>query len=122
MAPFRKGKRRISPSRRRYESTNPVVSVRLSRETYERLVKFKESKGLSMADILRIGLEMAEPDLESAYHLGMTQGYEIAVQEFEVTYWCSICRRRHLSVTSDEEKESAAQMMYQAGWHDPDCR
>jgi len=53
--------------RRRYEATNPVVSVRIPKELYEVLVEFKDSKVLSMADALKIGLETSKPDLEAAW-------------------------------------------------------
>lgn len=75
--------------------------------------------------MLNIGLEKAKPDLEAAWLQGAEEGHEIgytaALAEYEVTYWCSRCRRRHLSITTDEEKEAAAEIMYRAGWHDPDC-
>ena len=41
--------------------------------------------------------------------------------EYEVTYWCSRCSRRHLSITTDEAMNAAAQLMYEAGWHSTAC-
>ena len=116
-----KGKKSVPPSRVRYEQAHPTVTVRISSELRERLDFFKEAHGLSLGDVLRIGLEKAEPDLDRAYGRGANDGYEEAKEEYEVTYRCRECRQRHLNITSDEEKKAAADLMYQAGWHSPDC-
>ena len=81
----------------------------------------KEVHDLSIGDVLRIGLEKAKPDLAAARTRGFAEGYEMAREQYEVTYWCSRCRRRHLSIKSQEAKEAAAQMMYDAGWHSSAC-
>ena len=79
-----------------------------------------------MADVLKIGLEKAKPDLDAAEMQGQEEGYEIGYEmakaDYQVIYWCSRCRRRHLSIATHEEKQAAAEMMYIAGWHNPDCR
>jgi hypothetical protein len=117
-----KPKKSVPPSRVRYEDANPAVTVRLSRELRDQLAELKEEHGLSLGDVLRIGLERAKPDLDAARDRGMVEGYDIARDEYEVTYWCSWCGRRHLSIASEEEKEAAARMMLEAGWHSPACR
>lgn len=117
MAPRNPPKRHITPSRQDYEANNPVVSVRVPRDLYDALMEFKEAMGQSMADVLKLGLELAQPDLEGAWN----QGFEAAQEEYEVSYPCHRCRRPHMSITTDDEKEDAAKMMYKAGWHDPDC-
>ncbi len=117
-----KAKRSVPPSRLRYEEANPAVTVRVPRELRDVLAELKEAQGLSMGDLLRIGLDKAKPDLDAAYQHGMEMGYDIAKDEYEVTYWCSRCRRRHISVTTDAEKEAAAELLYQAGWYSAACR
>ena len=117
----RKGKKPVPPSRLRYEQTHPTVTVRVSEEMREKLTELKEVHDLSLGDVLRIGLETAKPDLDKAYTQGLTEGYEDAKDEYEVTYWCSGCRRRHMSITTDEEKQAAAQLMYDAGWESSAC-
>ncbi len=49
--------KQLPPSRVRYEAANPTVSVRISREFHEELEDLKEMSGLSMADILKAGLD-----------------------------------------------------------------
>lgn len=88
-------------------------------------MEFKASKGVSLADVLKIGLETAKPNLDVAWQKGAEEGYEIGYEaaqaEYEVTYWCSRCRRRHLSIVTYDEKEDAAALMYKAAWYDPNC-
>ncbi len=81
-------------------------------------------------------MEKAKPDLDAAYERGREEayqeeyqaysegyeeGYEEAKMEYGVTYWCSLCRLRHMTITTDEEKKAAAQLMYDAGWHSTAC-
>ncbi len=136
-----KGKRSVPPSRVRYEAANPAVTVRISIELRGELAKLKEEHGLSLGDVLRIGLEKAKPQFDAAHqqwekrayqkakpqidaaHLrGEEKGYQKAKGEYAVTYWCAGCRQRHLTITSAEEKEAAANMMFRAGWQTPNCR
>lgn len=126
MPPRSPKKKPSRPSRRRYEVENPVVSVRVPRELYDALMKVKKAQGISMANVLQIGLGKAKPDIGKAWWKGADEGYEtgygVAKGEFEVNYWCSRCRRSHLSIRSKEEMEAAANLMFKAGWHDPNCR
>ena len=107
----------IPPSRKRYEAAHPTVSVRVDRALLDALKRLKETAGLSTADVLKIGLDKARPAVDA----GFAEAYEVAHAEYAVTYSCSRCHRRHMTVTSDEEKEAAAKFMYQTGWHNPKC-
>lgn len=115
----RKGKgSRVTPSREKYEESHPVVSVRVSPEMREDLEEVNTASGMSIADVLRVGLDKAKPAVEEAFHVG----YYDAMREYEVEYWCDRCGERHVSLTSAEEKEAAAAYMYDHGWHDTRCR
>ena len=116
-----KTKRSVPPSRVRYEEANPAVTIRISREFRAELAKLKDEHGLSLGDVLRIGLEKAKPQLDAARRQGERKGYQQAKREYAVTYWCARCRQRHLTITSHEEKEAAAKLMYEAGWQTPVC-
>ena len=127
--PRRKGKKSPPPSRLRYEKANPTVTVRVPSELREKLAELKEEHNLSLGDVLRIGVEKVKPDLDAAFKQGEFEGYEAgfydgydgAKEDYEVTYWCSQCRRRHMTINSDKEKEAAAKLMYQAGWYSTTC-
>lgn len=114
-----KAKRSVPPSRLRYEAANPAVTVRISLQLRDALAKLKDEHGLSLGDVLCIGLEKAKPQLDAAQQRGEKKGYQKAKREYAVTYWCARCRQRHLTITSDEEKEAAADLMFRAGWHSP---
>ena len=75
MAPSRK--KRKPPARARYEASHPVASARISRELHDQLRQLKHASGLSMADVLRIGLERAQPVVDHANK----QGYIAALGE-----------------------------------------
>ena len=86
MPPRKQLKRQLPPSRRRYEVGHPVVSVRVPLELYQALEDFKRSQSMSLADVLRIGLERAKPDIEKAYLRGVEEGYEIGYGEAQEDY------------------------------------
>lgn len=121
--------RHVPPSRIRYEANHPPVTARVSKELYDELKSLKGSGGLSVADVLKIGLEKTKPKVHEAYQKGyreggeegFSEGWEKARKGYEVIYWCARCRRRHLSITTDEEKEAAASLMYREGWCSTAC-
>ena len=49
------------PSRIRYEKTHPTVSVRVDETTYRQLKDLKQRSGISMVEILLVGLEKLAP-------------------------------------------------------------
>jgi hypothetical protein len=67
-------KRRIPPSRRKYQLANPAVSTRISLALNARIEELVASTHLSKAAILRMGLEQGA-DLGDAYK----RGYEAAL-------------------------------------------
>ena len=70
-----KGKRRsIPPSRRRYEASHPTVSFRVDLDLYGELKALKEKANLSVADVLKVGLERCEPLVGEAHHNGFMGG------------------------------------------------
>ena len=71
----RSGKRRpLPPSRERYERSHPTVSLRVDLDLYAQLKALKEKANLSVADVLRVGLERCEPLVGEAHHTGFMGG------------------------------------------------
>ena len=69
------GKRRSTPpSRRRYEASHPTVSFRVDRTLYLELKRLKEQANLTVADVLKVGLERCEPLVGEAHHTGFMGG------------------------------------------------
>ena len=67
----KQGKRRLTPpSRRRYEASHPTVSFRVDLDLYAELKALKQTSNLSVADVLKVGLERCEPLVGEAFHNG----------------------------------------------------
>ena len=88
--------KRQPPSRIRYEKNHPIVSCRVSRDIFDRLVEAKEVEDKSFADILKIGLGKQEAQVEKiveakkkAMEEGYKKGYAAAELRYKVTY--NIC-------------------------------
>ncbi len=113
-------KKSVPPSRVRYETANPTVSIRIPLALRDELVELKAESGLSMADFLRIGMEKSAPVIGAAYQRGLSDGHENGEDEFKVSYLCAHCDRRH-SVTTAETKKAVDYQLYKMGWRDPSC-
>jgi hypothetical protein len=85
------------------------------RETLELL---KSASGMTAADVLRVGLDQAQPAIEEAFNLG----YGDAEWRLKVTYRCSGCGRGDLSVETPEKAEAVGEFLSRNGWHCPRCR
>lgn len=92
----RHGKPRSKPpSRQRYEKSHPTVSFRIDRELYDELKDLKSKAGLSVADILRVGMERCSPLVGKAFTLGV---WEAISQCYEVV--CDDCWDEILDMTA----------------------
>ena len=85
---MKKGKRRSTPpSRRRYEASHPTVSVRVDPELYGELKALKKKAGLSVADVLRVGMERRGPLVGEAFRNGcmsaLAEAYEAVCEDCE---------------------------------------
>ncbi len=107
----------VPPSRTRYTEANPTISVRISQELKGKLEDLKEMSGLSMADILKAGLDRLKPDTEEAYERGYVDGYGVAEEEFKVL---APCGKAHIPVVGETMKAVDAQRLI--GWRGRDCR
>ena len=89
-----KGKRRsIPPSRRRYEASHPTVSFRVDLDLYGELKALKEKANLSVADVLKVGLERCEPLVGEAHHTGFMGGLAEAYQNV-----CDTCEDEVMAI------------------------
>ena len=113
-------KRRVPPSRSRYEERNPSVSIRVSREMYDRLKTLREQTDKSLGDILREALGVQEPATRAAYSRGYKKGCADAEKLYRVDYRCSVCNGR-LTIKNDTSKQAAAKYMRAHGWSHRSC-
>ena len=83
---YTQGKRRPTPpSRRRYEASPPTVSFRVDLDLYAQLKGLKEKANLSVADILKIGLERCEPIVGEAFRNGFMSALAEAYETVSAT-------------------------------------
>lgn len=120
-------KRRIPPSRKRYEQDNPVVSFRVPRKDYDRFVAIRENLGMSHGDVYRSGLGVSEVKVraeeevrQEAYDKGFEEGIAAAIDVYMVTYPCSVCGKP-IELDSSEQKAAASRYMREHGWGHADC-
>ena len=112
-------KNQPSPSRKRYEAKNPVVSIRVTVEQKKDLEEFKKKSRFSNGDLLEAWLNNTKPDFDAAYAIGYETGYEDAFNEYGVIYYC-LCGKP-LAIITYEEKKDAREMMAEAGWGHSEC-
>jgi hypothetical protein len=95
----KKASKRPPPSRIRYEKRNPVVSARVSLVLREDLRKFQKEYGLSMADILKIGLGDPNKAAAKAYEEGYVDGLS---QSLSRVNGCSACYQKLCDLIPEE--------------------
>lgn len=74
-------RRHVPPSRHRYETKNPVFSVRMPRELYEEFDEYLRKTGHSRQSFLKSALKNALSAFET-YQQGRNEGYEQAKKSF----------------------------------------
>lgn len=104
------------PSRMRYELAHPTISVRVTRELYDRLKELKRMSGKTLGDVLREALKRQDPSVKDAY----SRGYRDGEVRYSVRYKCSVCGG-NLVAGSDKEKTAIAQYMREHGWGHSGC-
>jgi hypothetical protein len=118
---------RKTPSRIKYEQSNPTVSFRVSRELYDRLQAVKKTEGKSNTDILKVALGLIEVKVRAEKELGLEaydEGWEKGVNSswdvLAVTYPCSKCGKE-ITVDTEEEKRAIKTYMRKYGWGHTKC-
>ncbi len=113
-------RRHYPPSRLRYEQAHPTISLRVSRDLYDRLKALKERSGKSVAAVLREAVGVQASSAGNASNRGYRRGWTEAERRYRVDYRCSQCGGT-LTITSDEEKQEAASYLREQGWAHDSC-
>ena len=88
------------PSRLKYENDHPTVSARIDRATYQQLRDLRQRSGISMAEILLVGLDRLAPMVGSAFNKGLMHGLSDA---YAVS--CPGCQDDILDLAPDPNSE-----------------
>lgn len=103
-----------APSRKRYEASHPVISVRVTKQIYDQLQEARQN-GQSYGDVLRVGLRIQKTNLQplqekiESLELENLKLDEL-VEKRSVRYPCYLCKRS-LAVESEQEKEVCLQAL-----------
>ena len=106
------------PSKKRYDQRHPVVSFRVSKETYDQFKDLLEKEKKSIGQFFREALEVEERNYKEARR----RGYKAAKEKYAVYAWCSSCLNG-MPITDDDMKDEAG-LLYSNEFtllHD-DCR
>ena len=117
----RKRKKALPPSRARYERSNPVVSLRVDKELYDRLKGLQRVSGKSVADVLREAVGQQEATANNAYEIGYEDAIDWADDTWRVDYRCSGCGGT-MTIDSEKEKAVAAEYLRKKGWAHEECQ
>ena len=133
----RRGRRSIPPSRRRYEASHPVVSVRVDVATRRRLDELATKTGRSLGRLLLEGLGQVERDVTDVFERGRNEGlqegheegvsegfmdgYGSAVEEFRIEFHCSKCHDLIALLPGDRATRVALDAVIAQGWGHTVC-
>lgn len=109
-------KKHQPPAKIKYDSTHPIVSVRVEQELKQQLDEIKKVSGKSVGDILREALKAQAPSTKKAFTAGKTNGK----YTYGVPFKCSVCGGT-MWIVSSNAKKAAAQYMREHGWAHGDC-
>lgn len=109
-------KKHQPPAKIKYDSTHPIVSIRVNQEVKKKLEEIKVKSGKSPADILKEAVGMQAPSVGDAF----ARGYLSAQFHHGVSYKCSVCGQ-FIDISTPKEKKFAAQYMQEHGWGHPEC-
>ncbi len=111
-----------APSRKRYEASHPVISVRVTKQIYDQLREARQN-GQSYGDVLRVGLDIQKIDLQPLKEKIDTLESDILelVDKRTVTYPCGRCGIL-IEAQQDNAKEVCRQALIKAGFHHSTCK
>ena len=109
----------VAPSRKRYEASHPVISVRVAKQIYNQLQEARQN-GQSYGDVLRVGLGIQKTNLQPLKEkIGSLELEYLDLDELvdkrTVTYPCGRCGIL-MKVQHDNEKEVCRQALIKIGF------
>ena len=113
-------RKRVPPSRLRYEEANPVISMRVSKVLYLQLKNLKAMTGKSVADVLREAMGAQFDKGTEAWRLGYSRGYKKGQEKYRVNFRCHTCGGT-VALFGQKAMLAAAELMREAGWGHPQC-
>ena len=111
----------IPPSRKRYERSHPVISIRVDKETDERLRDLAKESRKSLATLIKENLDLQEEDYCDAWADGHSEGCDEGRRKYQVWYYCAICGKRINMSPSGNDHKAMIGYMKEHGWGHKEC-
>ena len=113
------------PARVRYEKSHPTMSCRLDKDTHALLKqRLEDLGGVSSADFVKDSLGLLQlkiPDTEEIKETAWDEGYAQAVQEYQIWYYCAVCRKRIDMPPNSDSHKAIIDYMKEHGWGHVSC-
>ena len=113
------------PSRIRYEENHPNVTCRISRDEYDLLKqRLEDLGGVSFADFVKDSLGLLQlkmPDIEEIKDIASGEGYNQAIKDYQIWYYCAVCRKRIDIDPNDNSHKAIIGYMKEYGWGHSSC-
>jgi len=100
----------------RYREKHPAVTIRFTKDVFEKLKELQKTTGKSLSQLVRENLKVQEANEKSAYN----KGFQAAKQKYLVSYPCCVCVEV-IEVNSPEEKKAIAKYMKENNWGHKAC-
>ena len=110
-------RKRKPPSRAKYDEENPVIAIRLDRDTARRLRGLAEESNKSLTTVIKENLDLQEDNYITAYD----KGYDKGKKEHQIWYYCSICQQRIDIVRGGNAHKAITKYLYDQGWAHETC-
>jgi hypothetical protein len=113
------------PARIRYEQSHPTMSCRLDRDTGSLLKqRLEDLGGISFADFVKNSLGLLQlkmPDIEEIKERARKRGYDQALKEYQIWYYCAVCRKRMDMEPDSDSHKAMIGYMREHGWGHTSC-
>jgi len=116
---------RKPPARIRYEQSHRTMSCRLDKDTRDLLKqRLEDLGGVSFADFVKDSLGLLQlkiPDIEEIKEKASDEGYDQAVEAWQIWYYCAACGERIDMDLNDDDHKAMIDYMKEHGWGHPSC-
>jgi len=101
------------------------VSCRLDKDTHDLLKqRLEDLGGVSFADFVKDSLGLLQlkmPDVEEIKEIASGEGYNQATEEYQIWYYCAVCRKRIDVVPNSDSHKAIIGYMKERGWAHASC-
>jgi len=112
---------KLYPSQIRYYDEHPAVTFRLRKEEKKRIELLAERTGKSVSTLVSEALLGAEKNDSEIYEKGFNDGYNQAVREWKIFYFCKICGEMIYVVPCSDSHGALIDYMDEHGWGHKEC-